>query len=1041
MFGKIFKIVGWLVVGLLLLVVGAVAYFYYQLIDGVQGKTYDTDRPSVVQYYDESYDKREDLPFFETFDFNLQAFEQPDLRFGPFTRWWWPGNDVSQAELRREINLFKEVGIAGVEIQPFTMGLNLKKPADQLEGVHSWDTPVFYDNLKVVMETAKEAGLTVDLNTGGGWPTGGHHVNLRDNFQQLLYSEVNVSGGKKVRIDLPIPDAPLSAYMSYLLGRIANLSVTNMGKQYPDLAEIETVVAAKVLADNRTKWAIDTEDQIELDASSKIVLDEFVDKKARTLEWTAPEGNWQIVVFWSTPADEPPILIPTDKTTYVVDHFDSTKVIANYNYLFGKRTGLEPYYGRPFRALFNDSYEFAVERHYATNFFDFFERQRGYDIRPWLPATMSPGHNHVYAHLFKLQGLPAFKFSEEDWRLQHDYDLTISEMLLEQFFDSSHRWMGERNLSHRTQGYGLPMDVIGAAGRAHIPEAEQLFGDGSYAFLKMVSSGAHLYKKPLTTAESVVYQERAHMTTPQKIKLSVDKAFTSGINQIIYHGTAYNYQNGEYGKDGWFPWASPYSAIANFSSDLREVNNFWSSMPHLNTYIARAQYALQAGQPQTDALVYFPFLGIPYEKGISDSTEVLPIGHFVGVEPKIISESFRLPGLSTKKEKSESAKWLLNSYATLNRLDERGIGWDWGNEESILAATVEDGQLVIRGQRFAALVLPNVPHLSLPLAQKIAQLVQAGASIHFVGDLPKRQAGFKDYAQRDAAVEQTIAASITAGGQHSPTPATFGKALDQLPVTLKFQKPTKGIKHISRELSDGSTLTFFANNHADWHAFELISEADFAASYWLNPATGERYSANDNLMFQLPPYGSIILYQQKAVVDAATATTASRPVFWQNDGKSIVDLTQWDVQIGDFQQSSIALFDWRTNQATKYAGETGVYKTQFELDERQPSTNYVLNLGAVHATAKVELNSQSVGEVHFAPYKIDLTPYLKVGQNQLTVKVQPSNLNEYIGAAVGGDPHYVHLADKADRLVVQGLLGPVRVEVFERGVVLSEALR
>jgi hypothetical protein len=51
------------------------------------------------------------------------------------------------------------------------------------------------------------------------------------------------------------------------------------------------------------------------------------------------------------------------------------------------------------------------------------------------------------------------------------------------------------------------------------------------------------------------------MTTPQKLKALSDKAFTCGINQIIYSGTSYRYLTDDYGREGWNTWSTPYSGF------------------------------------------------------------------------------------------------------------------------------------------------------------------------------------------------------------------------------------------------------------------------------------------------------------------------------------------------------------------------------------------------------------------------------------------------------------------------------------------------
>lgn len=1023
---KTLKILGIL---LLLIFVGILIYagiIYHRLTDGAYGEIKDEGRPSVLQYYDEPLKPQERIPFFEPYIVSLEEFANPALRHGPHTRWWWPGNDVNQDELARELRLFKAIGIAGVEIQPFTMGLNLDTTNTRLDNIYSWDTPSFYEHVQFVLEVAKEEGLTVDMNTGGGWPTGGFHVNLEDNFKHLIHSEQEVKGGKVIQIALATPKPPITAYLTPVVKLVDTRSALAMNQFYPDKAQIETVIAARAKSNERSRWVVNSRDQIELDPASVTVLDAFVDKEARELRWEAPKGKWQIITFWSMPADAPPVLIPTDQPAYVVDHFDSTKVIANYNYLFGNRTGLSPYFGNPLRALFNDSYEFAVERHYATDFFDSFEEKRGYDIRPWLPVAMVPAYNHAYAHLLKINGLPAFRFSEEDWRIQHDYDLTISELLWEQFFDPSQRWMHKRNLVHRTQGYGLPMDIIGAAGRADIPETEQLFGEGAGAIMKLVSSGAHLYQKPLVSAESIVFMKRAQMTTPLKMKLAIDKALVNGVNHLIYHGTAYTYMTEDFGKEGWYPWSSPHYPAANFSSDIREVNNFWESFPALNQYVTRAQYLLQAGKPQADLLVYYPFLGMGQDPGISDPSEVLPAGYLAEAESTLLPDTAVLPLVGTRTESSEKVNWLQETYPLFHQMDYEGVSWEWVNDESLLAATVHEGKIHIRGLVFQALVFPHLPYLPLPIAQKLTQLADGGGKVIFVGNLPEKQPGYKAFARRDSQVQEILTQFANDPEHHLHSKTDFVQWIKGLPVALRFTRPVEHIKHISRKLDDGTRITFFTNTQNTWNKFTVSTSQQFPFNYWLNPISGDSYAVTDSLTFTLPPYSSIFLYQGytgKEEIDVL-------PVSWQAETLPLKSLHTWRIEVGAFQRSDTSLFDWRKHPDIRFYTGVGSYSTSFTIDSMDSQTAYLLDLGTLYFTATVHLNGQKVGAVYHPPYKLNLSPFLKPGTNELQITVQPANLNHYIGEGIKGNPHYVSFKDRARELMPSGLLGPVQIEVF-----------
>lgn len=96
--------------------------------------------------------------WFPVYDFNAAHFQKPAQEFGPFARWWWPGNDVTKKELQREINLFADNAFGGVEVLTLSLWLP-RSSKETYEKVLSWDTPEYYANLKTVMEEARKRGL------------------------------------------------------------------------------------------------------------------------------------------------------------------------------------------------------------------------------------------------------------------------------------------------------------------------------------------------------------------------------------------------------------------------------------------------------------------------------------------------------------------------------------------------------------------------------------------------------------------------------------------------------------------------------------------------------------------------------------------------------------------------------------------------------------------------------------------------------------------------------------------------------------------
>ncbi|WCL49337.1 glycosyl hydrolase [Leptospira sp. GIMC2001] len=969
------------------------------------------------------------LKEFTKYNFELKDFTNPDFRFGPFARWWWPGNDVTPSQLKKEIQEFSEVGIAGVEIQPFIMGLNPKMNEVHRNRVYSWDTESYYDNLKIVMNEAKKKDMKVDLNSTGGWPTGGRHLTLDDNLLTLLHSEVIVSGGKKIQLKIEHPNPPFTSYLPGIIQMATGDNFLKGGKIYLNHLKLETVVAYKIEKNDRTTFLLQLNDQIQLNQKSHIILDNFISHESNILQWEAPEGNWIVIGFWSLPADESPVLIPTEETSYVVDHFDSDKVKNNYSYLFGDRTGLKSFYGNTFRGIFNDSYEFIVERHFSKDFFNIFETKRGYDIRPFLPANIIPAYNHGYGHILAIQSKPEFIFDQEDSRIVYDYDLTISELLEERFLKTSKEWMSKRGLVHRSQGYGLPMDTMKAAKYIDIPEAEHLYGEFSYSFLKLVSSGSFLYNKPLTSCESIVFIGRDYMSSPLKVKVALDKAFANGINHTIYHGSAYLYQNEDFGEEGWFPWSSPYSPMFGFSFDYRKTNQIWNAMTHINKYVKRVQYALQSGKPKKSTLVYFPFLGIGYQQGVSDPNEHLRGGYLDNLEPETIELPPGIPFISDSSKTSESSKWLHLIYKHLQVFHDQGIEWSWVNNDSILEAKFIGGEIEIRGNKVSQIIVADVPHIPIEVAEKLVNLGKSGARIIFLDKIPTKQPGYLNYVINDKKIQNLLNTAISNGE------VRLLKNLSIKDLIIKgsdkigsFVASSPNIQSSKRLMQDGSVLSFYANKSKNESKLRVNYDERIQAIFLLNVLDGTiRKLTLTQLQegISIEGYGSRFILFSKNKLENKT---------YPNYVNSLTQLRSetiqvWDINIEGKNFLRSELFDWSERNETKYSS-VGDYSAIFNLQNNDLLKKFIKISGFFHSL-ELSVNDKQVGFYFVPPYNIDITDFLKVGKNRIQIKAFSPLYNSKIGKGKSGDPHYSQFSRRNVQLMSTGILGPIEIISME----------
>ena len=918
--------------------------------------------------------------WFPKYDFSPAVFQNPPLEFAPFARWWWPGNNVDSIELKREINLFADNDFGGMEIQP----LNLFVPgtAAAKAKATTWDTPDYYANVIAVMQAARKRGMTIDMTDGSGWPPGGPFLDDADGFITLAFADKDVTGGAGINIALPAIDNNTKAP-----------------------SRLEAVLAVKTIPSKEG----DKSKTVSLDAASTLVLTNKVVKDS--LHWTAPAGNWKVIAFWSKPQREK-TMAATPVQGPVMNHLDSTKVLKSYKHLFGERTGLQPYFGNPMRAVFDDSYEFTVDRFYAKNFIDYFKKRRGYDITQWLPAEMQRHYNYV--DYMNPHAAPDFSFSAQDWRLKYDYDLTVSELFGEQFLSATRNWLEPQGLLHRAQSYGFNMDMIAEAGLASIPETESMLGPE--ANLKIMTSGGHLYNRPIETSESVVFITRAYTTTPQKIKIAVDKLFAAGVNQIIYHGLPYRYTPAELGSEGWYPFSTPMVAQVNFSSNLGEGNIFWKDQKDVNEYINRTQYAMRSGKSHADVLIYFPFMDV--DNMPANPEEILAGGDLPGVEGP-------LPAGGPAKNAAKQA-WAKHVYPLINQLAANGVTWDWVNDASIQSAQLNGNkQVSIRGNIYQALVLADDSIIQLKTAQKIKYLASKGMTLVATGNLPYLQPSFLNWRENDKLTAQAIKAALKQpNSKYLENITGINNWIKSLRRPVSFNGEYHFTREVQRDMSDGSRVEFIWNKSDQWQTLSLSLDKKYRSSYWMD-ADRESSIRNGNsiITYRMPPYGSVILF-------ASTKQPTKKPKkrgapAGTDQFKTIIILDRWDLKADSIELKNSALFDWRTNDQLKFSSAEGVYTTSFQWHNTSRYNRFYLDLGKVYFTANVYVNGKFAGKRVFAPYMLDITDLLVEGANQVEVRVTTSQLNGYIGKAKNGDAHYKQFKNKEDQLMAAGLLGPV----------------
>jgi hypothetical protein len=165
---------------------------------------------------------------------------------------------------------------------------------------------------------------------------------------------------------------------------------------------------------------------------------------------------------------------------------------------------------------------------------------------------------------------------------------------------------------------------------------------------------------------------------------------------------------------------------------------------------------------------------------------------------------------------------------------------------------------------------------------------------------------------------------------------------------------------------------------------------------------------NESMFIVLPLTPTIPV--QHAPIPPGTARTEEKTTESEIDMTYYMHSGKWDVTFTPataekpFRRTFAKLLDWSNSRdkQVRYFSGTATYRTAFEVRDLASHGDssraaLVLDLGEVHDLAEVELNGRPVGVLWMPPYRVDVSPYLKKGGNELTVRVTNTWVNRMIG--------------------------------------------
>ncbi|MEI7896929.1 MAG: glycosyl hydrolase [bacterium] len=286
----------------------------------------------------------------------------------------------------------------------------------------------------------------------------------------------------------------------------------------------------------------------------------FVGDADRTRIWGKPDFKQPLRLSWTHP-----------DTGNVLNHLDR-RAFERYATVMGN--ALSPALKGSPSAIFCDSWEVETKHLWTPGFDSLFLKQFGYDIKPFMDSIYVPRNSGA----------------------RYDYMKLVSQLVLSEFYVPFTAKAHQLGSFSRVQCSGAPADLITAYASVDVPETEAMLYEPG--FTKIVSSAAALSGKNIVSSETFtcLYGWPAkHIRKEQTadLKLVCDALFSSGVNQVFWHGMPYN----PVGVDTNYFYASVH---------VGKKGSLTGELPAFNKYMQTVSEKMRFGLPYADVAVYLP---------------------------------------------------------------------------------------------------------------------------------------------------------------------------------------------------------------------------------------------------------------------------------------------------------------------------------------------------------------------------------------------------------------------------------------------------
>ena len=984
---------------------------------------------------------------------NLAAgFANPPPEARTRAYWWWLNGNATKEAIQHDLEEMKAKGFGGAIITD--AGGAEQEGNAQVPAGPAFLSPAWRDLYKFTLQQANRLGLEMSLNIQSGWNLGGPMIQAEDAPKKLTWSATRVHGPVTFTNTLALPKHEPALYrdicvLAFPVGTSANARrplrnwnekalVKGLGWSTPESAPLLQEWPGQ-------SGEEDTPSQKVVDISARMDGD-------GVLHWDAPVGDWEVLRLGYTLNDPVNSRVSTSSETwqgYALDPINGDIFRSYWNQVVEPLIAdAGPLAGKTLKYLHTDSWEVEMIN-WTPGLPAEFQRRRGYDLQPFLPA---------------LAGYIVDSREASD-RFLYDFRRTIGDLAIDNHFKLFSEGAHRHGLEIHPESGGphcVPIDAQQCLGMNDAPMSEfwarspvHRVSDADRFFIKQPASAAHTYGRRLVVGEGFTdiglhWQE----TLWDNLKPTFDRAIGEGLNRLVWH--AFVCSPVSMGLPGQQYFAGTH---------INPNTTWWPEAGPFLAYLNRCQFLMQQGLFVADACQY-------YGDVVPNFTQ-LKRANTAGVLP--------------------------------------GFDYDVASEEVLLnRMTVRNGRIVLPdGMSYRLLVLPNYDHIALPALRKVKALVAAGATV--IGPRPVAATSLQDFPKCDVEVAALAGELWGNTNDRAKTEHAFGNGRviwektarqvlldDGVKPDFEFSGANPGVALDYIHRRDGAAEIYFVANPTNhWENVTCTFRvAGQAPELWLAD-TGEirrgipfeEKEGRTTVPLRLEPYGSVfVLFRERAASPVISVRKDGQPVIVTGAARDFSGAAQVFVQDGstEFQTGApgryeltgprgrvahvsvaplpdpVTLADGWTllaplkeldSSATrplpvpalkswtefddpklKYFSGTLEYTREIDLDSTRPGAglHLWLDLGEVHELAEVELNGQKLGILWKPPWRVDLTGAARSGKNKLTVRVTnfwPNRIigDQFLPAEERVTQTNIRKLTRRTPLMISGLLGPVQL--------------